>query len=264
MSKDLNISIVNYKMKESLMRCVKSIYKSKDCLDIDIYIVDNNSNDGSVEEIRETYPEINLIVNKENKGFARANNQVLRILDSKYCLILNPDVILFPGTLGAMVNFMDANPEAGISGCKVLNTDGSLQYSCRRYPLLTTIMWRALLLDLFFPKNKIIGKYLMKDWAHDSIKPVNWLTGCCLLIRKETLKDIGLMNDKFFLYFEDTDLCLRTNEKWKVFYLPHIHVVHEFQHKSRKFGHLRHTMHHVKSAFHFFREHGIIPINGNK
>jgi len=246
-------------MKNSTLLCLKSLYEDQNGLDTDIYVVDNNSSDNSVEAIRSAYPAVNLIVNKDNRGFARANNQVLQKFKSEYCLILNPDVTIFPGTLRGMVDFMNNTPDAGISGCKVLNSDGTIQYSCRRYPNIIIIIWRALLLDLYFRRNKIIDSYLMKDWNHDTVKHVDWLTGCCLMIRKETLEDIGMMNEKYFLYFEDADLCYRVNKRWKVYYLPDISMTHEFQHRSRKFGHMWHTLHHIKSAYHFFSQHGLFP-----
>jgi GT2 family glycosyltransferase len=264
MKKDLTISIVNYNMKNSMLLCLKSIYANIDGLDVDVYVVDNNSADGSVDAIKREYPNVHLIANSDNRGFARANNQVLRVADSGYYLILNPDVTIFPGTLKSMMAFMENTPDAGMAGCKVLNSDGTLQYSCRRYPNIITIIWRALLLDLFFRNNRIINTYLMKDWGHDKVMPVNWLTGCCLMIRKETIDDVGLMSEKYFLYFEDADLCYRVNERWKVYYLPDIHIVHEFQHRSRKFGHLWHTLHHIKSAYHFFSTYGIAPKNGRR
>jgi len=262
MSKDLTISIVNYNNKELILRCLESIYPYSDGLDIDIFVVDNYSSDGSVDMIRGLYPSVNLIANRENRGFARANNQVLKIFESRYCLITNPDIIILPGTLQEMVSFMDSNPDAGILGCKILNRDRSLQYSCRRYPTIISLLSRSLLIDSLFPKNKIVKKYLMMDYSHDTIIPVNWLTGCCLMVRKETVRQVGLMDENYFLYFEDVDLCYRVNQRWKVYYLPHVHMIHEFQHRSRRIGGLKHKFYHTKSALHFFNKYGLLLNRG--
>jgi GT2 family glycosyltransferase len=262
MSKDLTISIVNYNHKEFILRCLGSIYSCSDGLDLDIYVVDNHSSDGSVDMIRRSYPDVNLIMNGENRGFAKGNNQVLRIFQSRYCLITNPDIIILPGTLQEMVSFMDSNSDAGIIGCKLLNTDRSLQYSCRRYPTIITLLSRGLLVDSLFPKRNISKKYLMMDVSHDGIIPVNWLTGCCLMVRKETIQQIGLMDENYFLYFEDVDLCYRVNQKWKVYYLSHVQMIHEFQHTSRRIGGLKHKFYHTKSALHFFKKHGLFLNRG--
>ena len=264
MVKDLTISIVNYNTKEYILKCLESIYANSEGVDIDIYVVDNNSTDDSVDAIRNLYPGVKLIENNENKGFAEANNQVLRLFNSRYCLITNPDVTMLPETLQEMVRFMDSNLDAGAGGCKILNPDKSLQYSCRRYPSIIMTLSRGLLIDYLIPKNRLIEKYLMRDWAHDSIMPVEWLTGCCLMVRQETIKEVGFFDKKYFMYFEDADLCYRINKSWKVYYLPHVQMLHVFQHKSRKGGNLMHRLHHLKSASHFFKKFGLLPSNNRR
>ena len=179
MIKDLTISIVNYNSEKYILKCLESIYANAAGIDIDIYVVDNNSDDNSVDNIRKFYPDVKLIENNENKGFGAANNQVLKLFNSRYCLITNPDVTVIPGTIQKMISFMDSNLNAGAIGCKILNPDKTLQYSCRRYPTIIMTLSRGFLIDNIFPENKVIEKYLMKDWAHDSIMPVDWLTGCC-------------------------------------------------------------------------------------
>jgi GT2 family glycosyltransferase len=269
MAKDLTISIVNYNSKRSILNCLESIHANSNGLDTEVYVVDNNSTDGSVEATKKLYPKIKLILNKDNRGFAKANNQVLRIADSRYCLITNPDVIFLPGALKAMVNFMDSHQGAGAVGCKVLNIDRSLQYSCRRYPTFLMILLRGIGIELIRPNCRLIERYLMKDIKHEGVLPVDWLTGCCLMVRKETIDEVGLLDEKFFMYFEDADLCYRINERWQVYYLSDVCIVHEFQHMSRRFGNLKHKIHHLRSAAHFFRRHGLVPtrisqVNSNK
>jgi GT2 family glycosyltransferase len=258
MAKDLTISIVNYNMKEHILSCLESIFSTSHGLDIDVYVVDNKSEDDSVEAIKRHYPKANLIVNNENKGFGKANNQVLSISDSRYCLITNPDVIVLPGTLQTMVGFMDENRDAGAAGCKMLNNDDSLQYSCRRYPTLFTLLMRGVLIDELFFRGKAVKRYLMQDWTHDEIRHVDWLTGCCIMLRKEAIEEVGLFDEKFFIYFEDVDICYRINRNWKVYYLPQARMIHEYQHKSRRIHDLKSRYYHLKSAIHFFRKNGLI------
>lgn len=264
MAKDLTISIVNYNSQQFILNCLESIYANSDGLDPDVFVVDNNSIDGSIEDIEKLYPQVKLILNKENKGFAKANNQVLRTVDSRYCLITNPDVIFLPDVLKTMVSFMDSHPDAGAVGCRVLNIDRSLQYSCRRYPTFLTILLRGLGIDLIRPNSMLIERYLMKDIQHEGVVAVDWLTGCCLLVRKETIDAVGLLDEDFFMYFEDTDLCFRINERWQVYYLAEACIIHEFQHMSRRIGNFKHKIHHLKSAVHFFRKHGLVPRNNGK
>lgn len=257
MSRDLTVSIVNYNHKERILACLESISHAAGVLDIDIHVVDNNSVDGSVDEIKRRYPQVKLTANTENVGFAKANNQVLSCFESRYCLITNPDIVALPGALEAMVAFMDSHPEAGAAGCKMLNHDRTIQYSCRRFPSVFTTVTRGLLIDSVWPISKMTEKYLMQDWAHDRIMPVDWLTGCCLLLRRTTLQEVGLLDERYFMYFEDVDLCYRINRNWKVYYLPHISMIHEYQHESRMPGNLKLKLHHARSAMQFFMKHGL-------
>ncbi|GAX59194.1 glycosyl transferase [Candidatus Scalindua japonica] len=259
--KDLTISIVNYNSKEHILKCIESIYAHGEGIDIDVYVVDNNSTDGSVDDIKKNYPDVKLIMNNENRGFGDANNQVLKRFNSRYCLITNPDIIILSGTLQELVKFMDANKDAGAVGCKVLNPDRSLQYSCRRYPSFIMSISRGLLIDSIFPNNKIIKKYLMMDSEHDKVMPVEWLTGCCLMVRHETIKEVGTFDKNFFMYFEDVDICRRINKNWKVYYLPDVQMIHGYQSNSRRIGNLKHKLIHLKSAIYFFKKHGLFTNN---
>lgn len=259
MAKDLTISIVNYNSKRFILNCLESIYADSNGLDTEVYVVDNNSTDGSIEATEKLYPKVKLIFNKNNRGFAKANNQVLGIADSRYCLITNPDVIFLPGTLTAMTNFMDSHQDAGAVGCKVLNINRTLQHSCRRYPTFLTILLRGIGIELIHPNCRPIERYLMKDIKHEGVLPVDWVTGCCLMVRKETIDEVGFLDEKFFMYFEDTDLCYRINERWQVYYLSNVCIIHEFQHMSRRIGNLKHKIYHLRSAARFFRRHGLVP-----
>lgn len=252
MSKDLTVSIVTYKSRDCILECLESFIAHSGGLDMEIVVVDNNSRDDAMANVKRLYPQVTVIENDSNLGFAGGNNLVLSNFDSRYCLVSNPDILVMPDTLREMIRFMDDNADAGICGCRILNPDMSLQYSCRRYPTPLMVLTRGLLLDRLPPAKALVKKYLMVDRSHDRVMPVDWLTGCCLLIRKETVKDVGLMDENYFLYFEDVDLCYRVNRRWKVFYLPSVSMIHEFQHTSRTSVNLGHKYHHMRSALRFF------------
>ncbi|MGD9503297.1 MAG: glycosyltransferase family 2 protein [Syntrophobacteraceae bacterium] len=262
--KDLTVSIVAHNSMDCILKCIESVYKWAGNLDLEVWVVDNVSEDGGAEAVRERFPQARLIVNESNVGFGRANNQVLRHAKSRYCLVLNPDTIVLPGTLQGMVDFMDRNPDAGIMGCKMLNPDLSLQYSCRKHPSLMVTLSRGLGLDGHFFCAKIVDEYLMRDVPHDEVMTVDWLTGCCLMIRKEALEDVGFFDERYFLYFEDADLCYRASIHWNVYYLPHVQMIHEFQSRSRKFGNLWHKLHHARSAALFYFKYGVRGPSGRR
>lgn len=240
-------------MRDNIIKTLASIYRNADGLKLSVHVVDNASEDGSIEAIRKNFPETALLVNSINRGFGAAHNQNLKKIDADYILVLNPDVEILPGTLSSMLNFMKNHPDAGVVGCKILNPDGTIQYSCRRYPSPSVIFCRGLLLDSFLPET--INHYLMKDWDHKQTIPVDWLTGCCLMLRKKTLDKIGLFDEKFFLYFEDVDLCARINKNWKVYYLHSASMIHDYQHESRKIGNWRLKWYHMISCLIYFNKH---------
>lgn len=254
MAKDLTVSIVTYNSKACILDCLRSFYAHSDGLDMEIVVVDNNSRDDAAACIKASFPDTKVIANPDNVGFAAANNMVLANFDSRYCLISNPDIIVLPGALKAMVAFMDGHPDAGICGCKMLNPDLTLQYSSRRYPTPFIVLARGLLLDRLFPDHRLVRRYLMMDSPHDRVMPVDWLTGCCLMVRKEIVRDVGLLDERYFLYFEDVDFCYRVNRSWRTYYLPSVSMKHSYRHASRGFGNLRHKFHHMRSALRFFRK----------
>jgi len=195
-----------------------------------VYVVDNASRDGSADMVRLKFPEVDLRANAENVGFSRANNQVLAGIDARYALLLNSDTKIFPGShaLEAMVAFMDAHPEVGALGPKILFEDGTIQLHCaRRFPDLWTSFCQLTTLARRFPGNRLTGKYLMSWWDHEDAREVECLLGACMMVRREVLDRVGLLDEAFFLGGEDNDWCLRIGRGgWKVFYLPEIAILH--------------------------------------
>ena len=256
---DLVISIVNYNTKNLLQQCLQSIFSSPARLKYQVYVVDNHSLDESSKMVESLFSNVFLIRNDQNKGFARSNNQVVRMTNSKYVLILNPDVIVIPGSIDPLVDFMDRYPEIGTLGCKLLYPNHSIQFSCRRYPNASMILLRGLYGDSLFPHANIFRRYLMADWDHSSIAEVDWVMGSCMMLRRKALEETGLFDEGFFMYYEDVDLCLRMWKDWKVCYYPHSYMIHHHLHESHKLRAVRQRWTHMASAYRFFRKHGPFP-----
>lgn len=256
---DLIISIVNYNTKDFLHQCLSSIYSTSIPLDFQVHVVDNNSADGSQEMVETFFPQASLICNKQNFGFARSNNQVIKSTDSQYILLLNPDITVMPKSIENITDFMNKHSDVGALGCKLLNPDKSVQFSCRKFPNALTIFLRGLYTDLLFPNAPIFKQYMMADWNHSTIAEVDWIMGSSLMLRREALQEVGLFDESFFMYYEDVDLCLRMWEKWKVCYFPHSQMIHHHLQESHRLSAVRQRLIHIVSAYYFFRKHGLFP-----
>jgi len=252
---DLTISIVNYNTKEFLHECLNSIYCSNIKRKFQICVVDNNSIDGSSEMVESCFRDVQLTTNCRNEGFAVAHNQIIKNTFTKYILVLNPDIIVLPESINKMFLFLEDNSAIGVLGCKLLNPDGSLQYSCRTFPDPLTILLRGLDIGLWFSEIIKFRNYMMADWDHSSIAEVDWITGSCMMLRRDALNDIGLFDESFFMYFEDVDLCLRMYKNWKVGYFPYSQMIHHHLQQSQKLTSIRQKLIHFKSAYRFFKKH---------
>ncbi len=224
---ELAVVIVNWNTAAYLERCLNAVYAAQGGLDLEVWVVDNASQDGSVALVRSRFPQVQLIANPENVGFARANNQALRALRAEFALLLNSDAFLQAGSLERMLAAMRAHPECGGLGCRLLNPDGSLQRSCYAFPTLATEVWQTLWLDRLFPRSPVFGKFLMTDWAMDEAREVDVVMGACLLLRRQALEQVGLLDEDYFMYSEEVDLCYRLAQAgWKVRYAPEAEAVH--------------------------------------
>ncbi|PIE33327.1 hypothetical protein CSA56_12210 [candidate division KSB3 bacterium] len=254
----LLIALVNYNTTELLVKCLDSLESQHLDVDYRIVVVDNNSPDGGADQIREAYPEVTVLCNSQNGGYAKAVNQAIREFNSDYILLLNPDIEVKPGSLERMLAFMNTTPDAGIIGGKLLNPDGTLQYSCRTFYTLPIILYRRTFLGKLFPNSKILTRHLMQDWDHQSVREVDWMLGACLMIRRNALREVGLMDERFFLYFEDVDWCYRMKKwGWKVYYVPQAEMVHHHQRQSAQ-GFINKTLtYHITSMFHFYAKWGM-------
>ncbi len=251
----LSIIVVNFNTKELLINCLNSIYRNTSGIEFEVIVVDNASSDESVDALSKKYPQVRVIANKENTGFATANNQGIKIARGKYVLLLNSDTIVLGDCLRKVCDFMEQASNAGVVGCKTLNTDRTLQYSCYHDPNFLTEL-------LFFTKGIIKGfwdpfthyKY-MKYWDHNATREVDCVSGCFLGIRKTVFDKIGLLDENFFMYYEDSEFCRRVKKEtnFKVFYYPEAEIIH---HKGMSinmdnFDTLQHC---YQSARYYFRK----------
>ncbi|MBM3154543.1 MAG: glycosyltransferase family 2 protein [Chloroflexi bacterium] len=225
---DLSICIVNYKAKELLRECLKSIYQNTNEIQLEIILVDNNSQDSTIDMVSQNFSTVRLVVNQENVGFVKATNQALTISRGRYALWLNPDTIVLPNALDTLVKLMDTRPDIGIVGPKVLNRDGTLQQQCRRgFPTPWRIFCYFSGLSELFPKSKIFAGYLMTYLEDEVANEVDAVSGSCLLVRREVMDQVGLIDEDYFMYGDDLDYCFRAKQAgWKIYYMPEARIIH--------------------------------------
>ncbi len=215
---DISVIYVSYNTKEITRESLKRLLASDHDLKMEIIVVDNASRDDSVAMLKAEFPEIPLIENKVNVGFGRANNQALPLIHGRYVLLLNTDAYVAPDTIAKTVAYMDAHPECGILGAKLIGEDGSLQPSCRYFPT----PWKQFLhvtgLYRHFGQVRMVDDM---DWDHDSARNCDWVPGCYYLIRKEVIDRVGLFDPRYFMYCEEVDHCFATKKAgWQVTYFP--------------------------------------------
>jgi len=242
----LSVVIVNYNVRLLLEECIRSVLKALDGIEGDIFVVDNNSSDGSVEYIRERFPEVHLIANKENCGFARANNQTIRMTDAEYVLLLNPDTVVFENTLRGCLDFMDAHPEAGGAGVRMLTREGDAAPESRR---AVPTPWVAFLKMMGFTR-----RYYMSHLPWDKPGRIEVVSGAFCLLRHKALDDIGLLDENFFMYGEDIDLSFRLLKGgWQNWYLPY-DIIH-YKGESTQKSSFRYVHVFYQAMLIFFRKH---------
>ncbi len=253
---DLSIIIVNYNVKEFLLNLLDSIQKAAKNYSAEIIIVDNASDDGSVEAVREKYPGARLIVNEKNVGFGRANNQAMETAAGKYFLLINPDTIVREETFAKMINFFENETRAGIAGCKVLNPDGTLQLACRRsFPGPWTSFTKVMGLSTLFPKSRLFAKYNLTYLDENQTYEVDAISGAFMMIRKEVYDKIGGFDKEFFMYGEDLDLCYRAQKAgFGVYYVHATEIIH-YKGESTKRSSLDETKIFYDAMHLFVRKH---------
>lgn len=237
----LSIIIVNYNVREQVLECLSSIYKANLPFKFEIFIVDNNSTDGSVDGIKGSFPGVNIIENRENFGFPKANNQALKKSSGEYILLLNPDTVILSG-LEKMIDFMDKNLVCGIAGAKLVSGKGEVQQSC--FSMLS--LWSIISRNTYFSSDK--------KWGYDSIGRVEAISGACMLLRKGMLDKVGYMDEDLFCA-EDIDLCVRCNRSgYETIFYPDATVLHIGQKSLKKNIYVKLTNEYI-SKIYFFKKY---------
>lgn len=233
---DLSILIVNYNTCRLTLDCLQSVYDSKTVYSYEVIVVDNASSDDSVESIRREYPGARLIANTDNTGFAKANNQAMAIAKGRYVLLLNSDTIVQPDTLQTMVAYMDENPQVGASGCKIILPDGSLDKACKRgFPTPSASFYYAFGFSRMFPDQPKFNQYQLGYLDPNETYPIDCLVGAFMLVRRETIQQVGGLDETFFMYGEDIDWCYRIKQAgWDIHYHPATYIVHYKGASSRR------------------------------
>jgi GT2 family glycosyltransferase len=252
----LGVIIVNYNVKDYLKQCIDSVYKASQSISYTIYVVDNNSTDDSVEMIQQQFPKVKLISNKKNTGFAVANNQAIKICNSKYVLLLNPDTIVKPNTVDKTIAFMEKHNDAGALGVKMFNGEGEfLPESKRGLPTPMVSLYKLMGLSFLFPTSKTFAKYHLGHIDMNTTAKVDVLSGAFMLIRKEVLNKVGLLDETFFMFGEDIDLSYRiTLGGYNNYYFSDTDIVH-FKGKSSNKNSIKYINVFYKAMLIFAKKH---------
>jgi GT2 family glycosyltransferase len=232
---DLDIIVVSWNTRDILRDCLASVYEQTRGISFQVIVVDNASSDGSAEMVRAEFPQAVLIENTENRGFAAANNQGMEIAGGRYVLLLNSDTIVLDGAIQKTLRFAESHPEAAVVGCRVLNPDGTLQRTCFMFPSLLNLVLAATYLYKIAPRNSFCGRERMGGWERDAVREVEVVSGCFMLVRREAIERVGLMDEEYFMYAEETDWCWRFKKAgWKSLFYPDAQIVHLGGQSSRQ------------------------------
>ncbi len=222
MGVDLSFIMVNWNTRELILEALGSIFHTVHDYEFEVVVVDNGSEDGSPEAIREVFPQAHSIFNEENLGFARATNQALAQAAGRYIFLLNSDAKLKEGAVQALVTFMDDNPDVGIAGGQLVNADGSRQNSIAPFPSLATELLNKRLLRTLFPK-----RYPGKERDYSIPIDVDSLVGACIIVRRQAIEEVGGFDEGYFFFMEETDWCFRMRDKaWRVCFVPQAQILH--------------------------------------
>ncbi len=219
---DISIIIVNWNTRELLLKCLLSVFETAKGISFEIWLVDNASSDGSAEAAKAGFPNIQVIENKNNLGFAAANNRAFRCMKGRYALLLNTDTLLTPGAIKKLYDFMENRPNVGMACGQLLNPDGSKQNSMANFPSLLSLLCNETILRIFIP-----GKFPSKRREYQAPIEIESCIGACMMVRKEAMDEIGFLDEKYFFFFEETDWAYRMKEAgWKVYFVPEAHIYH--------------------------------------
>jgi hypothetical protein len=256
---DLSIIIVSWNSEKDISACLSSIEKAKQNLNAEVFVVDNSSSDGTVGIVESNFHGVNMIKNSNNAGFAKANNQAISISKGEYVLILNPDTILNENSLTDSIEYMKQNSEIGVLGCAIHNPDGSQQFSVRKFPTLVSQILVLCKLHNFFPNLWPIKKYFALNFDYTKDQVVDQVMGAFMLISRSCLNKVGLLDENFWIWFEDVDYCKRVkNAGLQVVYSPKMSIIHNQSQSFARLFAVKEQKIFNKSLLYYMKKH-----NGN-
>ena len=224
---ELSITICSWNTLEDTRACLASLQDRRAEADFEVIVIDNNSEDGSPAMIADEFPWVRLEALKQNLGFTGGQNMALQMRQAPNALLLNSDTVVHPGALRTLLDYLYEHPEVGLLGPKLLNPDGSLQFSCRRFPNPLAALFRNTPLGKLFPNNRYTREYLMQDWTHEEPRQVDWLSGAALIASEQLIDKIGTLDPEFFMYLEDVDYAWRAHKAgFQVVYMPTAVITH--------------------------------------
>jgi GT2 family glycosyltransferase len=251
----LSIIIVSWNVRQDVLDCLRSIRQNPLSKAFEVILVDNASSDGTVEAVRRGFPETAVIANADNRGFAAANNQALTVAEGEYLLLLNPDTLVHRHSLDLLIRYMESHPDVGACGPRLLNSDGTTQLSVRHFPSIRAALYRHSSLRYLGLFRGEYRRSLMKDFGHDERTDVDVVKGAALLVRRSVIDQIGLLDEAFFMYYEEADLCLRIRKAgWRIVFLADAVVTHTGGRSSDKAGMDRRIMR-LRSLVMFVSKH---------
>lgn len=250
--------IVSHNHAPYLDTCLSSLRAHTTTIPSEILCVNNASTDKTPDIVMKHFPYVRLINRAQSFGFAKNCNLAVRSARGKYIFLLNPDTVVQAGSIRKLIRFMDSVPSAGICGPKLVNPDGTLQYSCRAFPTWKTVFVRRFIFRKFLKNTQINRKHLLMDLPHDKAMRVDWVLGAAMMIRKKVVNQIGPLDENFYLYGEDIDYCYRAKlHGWHTYYVPSAMITHHHLAESDKSFFNKYSQHHLKSMIHYWRKHGL-------
>ncbi len=252
---DISVVIVAWNAKRYVEMCLESLEKAPPQRSMEVLVVDNASDDGTAEMIESKYPWVKLIKSTENLGFSRGNNLAIRQCRGRYIALVNPDVIVFPGCLDALADFLDNHPRVGDVGPRVFNPDMTQQSTCRRFPTLWNNFCSATALATTFTRSRIFAGEHMWYFAHDRTMSVDVIVGCFSMIRREAFDDVGLLDEELFMYGDDVDWCRRARGAgWEVMFYPGAQAIHHLGKTTAPYP-VRFAVAQQQSVLHYWKKH---------
>jgi GT2 family glycosyltransferase len=252
-SPNLAVVVVNYNAGDHLLGCMSSVFASAGEANVEVVVVDNDSVDGSTDRAERSHPDARFIRNRENRGFSAGVNQGIQATTAPYVFLLNPDAEIKTGTLSGLVKIAEDHPHVAAVGPLIRNPDGTVYSSGRKFPTLGEGVGHAFL-EPFWPNNPFSRSYKLAEWDRQSARHVDWVSMSCMLVRRRALEEVGLLDERFFLYAEELDLCTRLKSAgWQVLFTPEVEVVHEggvSTGLSRRMA-----LEHSKSIYRYFAKH---------